>query len=120
MSMGNEYKSHDEPRRITLFKSFVSLNRLATMLFSLLLHALPVALQFVGSQATPLELQKQQASINKFIKSQAQVSINGVLANIGPNGSKAPGVPAGILIASPSRSDPDCESSQMTILVNNY
>lgn len=119
MSMDNEYKFHNEPAITTLFKSFVSLNCRAMMLFSLFLHALPVALQVVGSQATPLELHKQQASINKFIKNQAQVSINGVLANIGPNGSKAPGVPAGILIASPSRSDPDCESSQMTILVNN-
>ncbi|KAK7215692.1 hypothetical protein V2G26_003695 [Clonostachys chloroleuca] len=48
-----------------------------------------------------------RATLEEFIASQSQVSITGVLANIGPDGSKAQGVSAGLVIASPSRSNPD-------------
>jgi len=73
-----------------------------------------VALLFSGTQATPLDLESRQASIDAFITAQTTVSINGVLANIG-GGSKAPGVPAGIVVASPSRSNPDCECRVHTV-----
>lgn len=84
------------------------------MLFTSILRALPAALLFSGTQATPLELESRQASIDAFITAQTTVSINGVLANIG-GGSKAPGVPAGIVVASPSRSDPDCKCGIRTV-----
>lgn len=78
------------------------------MLFTSILRALPAALLFSGTQATPLgDLESRQTTIDTFITAQTTVSINGVLANIG-GGSKAPGVPAGIVVASPSRSNPDC------------
>uniref|UniRef100_A0A8H7N451 glucan 1,4-alpha-glucosidase n=1 Tax=Bionectria ochroleuca TaxID=29856 RepID=A0A8H7N451_BIOOC len=48
-----------------------------------------------------------RATLEEFITSQSQVSIAGVLANIGPDGSKAGGVSAGLVVASPSRSNPD-------------
>jgi glucoamylase len=73
------------------------------------LNALPAFLLFVGAQSTPLVSQKRQASIDSFVQTQAAISINAVLANIGTDGSKAQGVPAGIVVASPSRSDPDCK-----------
>jgi len=80
------------------------------MLFTSILRALPAALLFTGAQASPLgDLESRQATIDAFIQSQTTVSINGVLANIGGGGNKAPGVPAGILVASPSRTNPDCE-----------
>lgn len=78
------------------------------MLFTSIVRALPAALLFSGSQATPLDLENRQVSLDAFIAAQTTASINGVLANIG-GGSKAPGVPAGIVVASPSRSNPDCE-----------
>jgi glucoamylase len=78
------------------------------MLYTSILRALPAALLFSGAQATPLDLESRQASLDSFVTAQTTVSINGVLANIG-GGSKAPGVPAGIVVASPSRSDPDCK-----------
>jgi glucoamylase len=78
------------------------------MLLHFALRALPALLFFAGAQSTPLVSQKRQASIDSFVQTQAAVSINGVLANIGVDGSKAQGVPAGIVVASPSRSDPDC------------
>jgi glucoamylase len=80
------------------------------MLFTSIFGALPVALLFSGAQATPLgDLESRQTTIDAFINAQTSVSINGVLANIGGGGSKAPGVPAGIVVASPSRSNPDCK-----------
>ncbi|GJN68086.1 glucoamylase precursor [Purpureocillium lilacinum] len=45
--------------------------------------------------------------LEDFIKKQNKVSIDGVLANIGPDGSKAKGASPGVVVASPSRSDPD-------------
>lgn len=41
------------------------------------------------------------------IDKQYAISVQGVRDNIGPNGAKAPGVPAGVMIASPSTQDPD-------------
>ncbi|KAH9859843.1 hypothetical protein IAQ61_011625 [Plenodomus lingam] len=76
------------------------------MLFTSLLRSLPAALLLAGANGSPVN-EKRQASLETFIKSQTEISINGVLANIGPDGAKAPGVPAGILIASPSRTNPD-------------
>ena len=78
------------------------------MLFTSVLRTLPVTFFLLGVQGTPLEHQKRQASIDEFVTSQADISIKGVLANIGTDGSKAQGVPAGIVVASPSRTDPDC------------
>ena len=84
------------------------------MLFTNVLRALPAALLFTGTQATPLgDLENRQATLDAFIKAQTTVSVNGILANIGGGGSKAPGVSAGIVVASPSRTDPDCECPYM-------
>jgi glucoamylase len=87
------------------------------MLFTSILRALPAALLLSGTQGTPVgELESRQATVDAFVKSQTTVSINGVLANIGGGGSKAPGVSAGIVVASPSRSDPDCKCKPFAVL----
>lgn len=83
------------------------------MLLTSLLRALPAALLLVGTQGTPVQDYRprpRQTSVDSFIRTQADVSIRGVLANIGTDGSKAQGVPAGIVVASPSRSNPDCKN----------
>jgi glucoamylase len=80
------------------------------MLFTSVLRALPAALLLCGAQGSPVgDLESRQATIDAFITTQAGISIKGVLANIGGGGNKAPGVPAGIVVASPSRSNPDCK-----------
>jgi glucoamylase len=78
------------------------------MLFTSILRFLPAAILLIGVQGTPLDQEKRQTSIDGFVKSQVAVSIKGVLANIGADGSKAQGASAGIVVASPSRSNPDC------------
>jgi glucoamylase len=80
----------------------------SNMLFYSAFRVLPALLFFAGANSTPLVSQRQ-ASVDSFVQAQSAVSISGVLANIGTDGSKAQGVPAGIVVASPSRSDPDCK-----------
>ncbi|KAF5133560.1 Glucoamylase [Metarhizium anisopliae] len=45
--------------------------------------------------------------LNAFITKQNHISLDGVLANIGSDGSRAQGAAAGAVVASPSKSDPD-------------
>jgi glucoamylase len=78
------------------------------MLYNSVLRALSAALVLTSAHGREVN-QRRQTSIDQFIKSQSDVSVNGVLANIGPDGSKAQGASAGLIVASPSRSDPDCK-----------
>lgn len=57
-----------------------------------------------------------RADLEEFITKQSDISIAGVLANIGADGSNAGGVPPGVVVASPSRSDPDCKFCRSFIL----
>ncbi|KAG5926528.1 hypothetical protein E4U42_003240, partial [Claviceps africana] len=45
--------------------------------------------------------------LGDFIAAQSDISLRGVLANIGPRGSKVAGAAAGVVVASPSKKDPD-------------
>lgn len=51
----------------------------------------------------------RQASLDDWLDAQEPIALKGILANIGPDGSKAEGVSAGLVIASPSKSEPDCK-----------
>ncbi|KAH7378459.1 glucoamylase/glucan 1,4-alpha-glucosidase-like protein [Phaeosphaeria sp. MPI-PUGE-AT-0046c] len=78
------------------------------MLLNGALGALPATLLLTLPLSSALHpYPRQSASLDDYIKSQADISIKGVLANIGPDGSKAVGAKAGAVVASPSRSDPD-------------
>jgi glucoamylase len=79
------------------------------MFLKLLVKALPAALLLIGATATPVADHHKRATLEEFIRTQADISIKGVLANIGSDGSKAQEVPSGIVVASPSRSNPDCQ-----------
>ncbi|KAF8641347.1 hypothetical protein AX16_010045 [Volvariella volvacea WC 439] len=48
-----------------------------------------------------------QSSIEDFIAFEKPIAKAGILANIGPSGSKSQGAKAGVVIASPSKVDPD-------------
>ena len=47
--------------------------------------------------------------LDSFVTSERAIALDGVLANIGPDGSKAPGAAAGYVVASPSKTDPPCK-----------
>jgi glucoamylase len=74
---------------------------------SICASALQVAALLDVASAAPNNRLKCRADLDAFIDKQSQVAIDGVLANIGADGARAPGVPAGIVVASPSRSEPD-------------
>lgn len=48
-----------------------------------------------------------QTSADTYFTTEVPIAKNGVLANIGPSGSKSSGAFPGIVIASPSTSNPD-------------
>lgn len=72
-----------------------------------LLGALAVAGLWLDGVAARRRLSCRD-DLNTFITKQNDISLKGVLANIGPDGSKAQGAAAGAVVASPSKSDPDC------------
>ncbi|KAI0441179.1 carbohydrate-binding module family 20 protein [Xylaria telfairii] len=46
-------------------------------------------------------------NLDAFVEKQRSISLQGVLKNTGPNGSRAPGAGAGVIIASPSTVNPN-------------
>ena len=49
------------------------------------------------------------SGLDKFVTAEKKIALQGVLNNIGPDGSRVPGAGAGFVVASPSKVDPDCE-----------
>lgn len=54
----------------------------------------------------------QTVDVASFIEAERPIALQGALNNIGPDGSGAAGASAGFVVASPSKTNPDCESSQ--------
>lgn len=57
-------------------------------------------LAFIG--VVPYQGLAQSSDVDAFVASEGPIAKGGVLANIGPDGSKSKGVKAGLVIASPS------------------
>lgn len=55
-------------------------------------------------------------SIDSFIASESPVALQGILNNIGSAGSKVAGAASGIVVASPSKTNPDCEMPVVYVL----
>lgn len=58
----------------------------------------------------PFHVNEERAagSLASFIAFENPTALQGVLNNIGSGGILAPGVQAGLVVASPSKADPDC------------
>ncbi|KAG5645422.1 hypothetical protein DXG03_006246 [Asterophora parasitica] len=63
---------------------------------------LPVLLSLVS-----VGVYGQSSTVDTFLAAESPIAKANLLANIGPSGSKSQGAKAGVVIASPSRSDPD-------------
>ena len=60
--------------------------------------------------AKPVRVRRQASgSLDNFVATESPIALQGVLDNLGPDGSQAPGTGAGLLIASPSTENPNCE-----------
>ena len=54
-----------------------------------------------------------QDDLDVWLESQVPIARQGVLDNIGSEGAKVSGASSGIVVASPSKSDPDCKSIRL-------
>lgn len=62
----------------------------------------------VASAAGELIPKTDSSNLDDFISSEYLVALQGVLANIGPDGALVDGADSGIVVASPSKAEPDC------------
>ena len=49
--------------------------------------------------------------LSNFIVKNRPVALQGILNNIGPDGAKVAGAASGLVIASPSKANPDCKQA---------
>lgn len=79
--------------------------------------SLAVLLLFSPTGAVPTDSLHKRATLDDWIATETPIALQGVLNNLGPDGFKAPGAAAGILVASPSTSNPNCilPSFQLTL-----
>ncbi|TFK40812.1 glycoside hydrolase family 15 protein [Crucibulum laeve] len=80
---------------------YASVNRLQTLHLPRMRSIWLTALTFCAAVLS------QSVTIDQYIDSESSIAKVGVLANIGPSGAKSSGAKAGVVIASPSTSDPD-------------
>jgi glucoamylase len=59
--------------------------------------------------AVPQLSPRATVSLDDWLATETTVSLNGILDNIGANGAYAKSAKPGVIIASPSTSDPNCE-----------
>lgn len=72
------------------------------------LNYLALALLVPSALATPLQPVPRSSSLDDFVKSESSIARQGVLNNIGSNGSAVNGAASGVVVASPSKVNPDC------------
>ncbi|KAJ5660218.1 Glycoside hydrolase family 13 [Penicillium longicatenatum] len=68
---------------------------------------LTFALLAPGALASALHPARRQSSLSSYIKSESSIAFQGVLDNIGADGSKVSGASSGVVVASPSKVNPD-------------
>lgn len=71
-------------------------------------NVLTLALLVPAVASSVIHPTRRQSSLDSFVQSESTVALQGVLNNIGANGSSVPGASAGVVVASPSQSNPDC------------
>ena len=59
---------------------------------------------------SPLALYQDRATmpLDDFIASESSIALQGILNNIGSSGSKVAGAALGLVVASPTKQNPDC------------
>lgn len=65
----------------------------------------------IGVRAAVGDAWPQNVDVDAFVSSERAIALQGALNNIGPDGSEVPGASAGLVVASPSKANPNCKSS---------
>lgn len=79
-----------------------------TLISFLVSAGLAALLLFSPADAVPTDSLRKRVTLDDWIASESPIALQGVLDNLGRDGSKASGAAAGILVASPSTSNPNC------------
>jgi len=72
------------------------------------LFAIPLAVNSILSSHPAGPDSYTTSSLSSWLPTENGIALQGVLNNIGANGSKVVGAHPGIVVAGPSKSDPDC------------
>lgn len=88
-------RKHQVPKMVSKMVSLTTSQLLAATLGGL-------------AAAHPWPLKRANSSLDNWLSTEASYSLSGVLNNIGADGSKVQGASSGIVVASPSKNDPDC------------
>lgn len=56
----------------------------------------------------PWPIKRATGPLDDWLVTESQYALDGILNNIGAKGGKVQGASSGIVVASPSKSDPDC------------
>ncbi|KAJ5226860.1 uncharacterized protein N7469_006866 [Penicillium citrinum] len=70
-------------------------------------NILTLALLVPAAVSAGIHPYRRQSGLDGFIQSESSIALQGILNNIGANGSAVPGASAGVVVASPSKSNPD-------------
>lgn len=68
-----------------------------------------LATSLSAAVSSPVDRRQTSSSLDSWMSSENPVALQGVLNNIGSAGSKAQGAAPGIVVASPSKSNPNCK-----------
>ena len=80
--------------------------------------AIQAALAFPDpSRVRQREAEVLKRSVDSFIATESPIALNNMLCNIGAQGACASGANAGIVVASPDKTNPDCEPFLFLILI---
>lgn len=67
--------------------------------------------------AIPQDAPCVDEQLSSFIVKNRPVALQGILNNIGPDGAKVAGAAPGLVIASPSKANPDCKQAMSQLLI---
>ena len=87
-----------------------------TSLFLLGTFAFQSILGYPGSSRVQRENVILKRAVDNFVATEEPIALEKLLANIGSTGSRVQGAASGVVVASPSKSDPDCMYTCLTFL----
>lgn len=70
-------------------------------------NLLPLAATSLALSAQDVLQPRATGSLESWLAAESPIALQSILANIGANGAKVAGAKAGVVVASPSKSNPD-------------
>lgn len=101
--MAHDLRSQENESHVEFLKHVLIMQLLASTLSALsLAHSAFAA-------PRPVDLHSRATTLSSWFATEVSYAWDGVFNNIGANGGKAQGASSGVVIASPSQSNPNCE-----------